>query len=239
MSSWHSVTPHTRPLSLSIIELTPLALTLSLTLASPPSPSLHPVHSIHHQHVAHIHNHTHAKQRKKSRHKRHESDDDSVPVEVDDEANTSLVGPNHHLDLSNFKDLLSHGVVVSVNGQPWNRIVAHVSEPEADDEGDVEDLEEADWEDDSEQQDEDTAITQRRPRRARFTLSAERARRAGESPAVEKKGRLKADRDEAVVVVYGLNPGTEYEIELQVLGLAGPEGDVLGEIHPVRSMLMS
>ena len=147
---------------------------------------------------------------------------------MEEEANTSLVSASH-LDLSNFKDLLSHGVVVSVNGQPWNRIVAHVSEPEVESEGD--DPEEADWEDDSEQQESDAAMTQRRPRRARFTASAERARRAGEPHAVEKKGRLKADRDEAVVVVYGLNPGTEYEIELQVLGLAGPEGDVLCEDH--------
>ena len=142
-------------------------------------------------------------------------------------------------DLSNFKDLLSHGVVVSVNGQPWNRIVAHVSEPEEEPaEGEVNDTDEAEWEDDgADVEQEGSGITRRRPRKARFMLSAGRAIEGEEPsprkrpPSSERKEKLKLDKDQAVVVVYGLNPGTEYEIELQVLGLAGPDGDALGEFQ--------
>ncbi|ORX35895.1 hypothetical protein BD324DRAFT_509600 [Kockovaella imperatae] len=230
-SQWHSINPHTRPLSLSILELTPLALTLSLTLAAPPSPSLHPSHS-HQPHVAHTHNHAHGpKHKKKSRHKRHDSDDELTAVEVDDEGHQVT---SSSTDLSNFKDLLSHGVVVSVNGQPWNRIVAHVNELEDEAlEGEHEDQEEADWEDgEPDVEQEGSGMVQRRPRRARFTLSARGAlhgeegtlRRRRQSHG-EKKDKIKLDKDQAVVVVYGLVPGTEYEIELQVLGLAGSEGE--------------
>lgn len=74
-----------------------------------------------------------------------------------------------------FKHLLSHGVVVTVNGQAWSRIVAHVAE-------------------------------------------------APEEQSLQK--------DRAVVVVYGLLPGVEYEVELRVVGLplGGSEDEVgIGE----------
>jgi hypothetical protein len=151
-STWHSVNPSTRPLTLAILELTPLALTLSLTLSS-------------------------SRRRRKSDEEASE-DDDETP---------------------SFKDLLSQGVVVSVNGQAWSRIFAHVSD--LDDEEEVEAEVEV------------VGITQRRPRRARFVESAEQALRA----TGRRKGRV--DKDRAVVVVYGLSPGSEYEVDLRVVGM--------------------
>jgi len=229
-------------LTLSILELTPLALTLSLTLAplsSQPSSSAHPLS----QHVAHTHIHTHGpKQRKKVRHKAHSD-------EEDDHDETYLnATPSHSAALdsgTNFKDLLSHGVVVSVNGQPWNRIVAHVSDPESEadmpetaDGGDDEE-EDAEWEDEptataggDNAGGEEGGMVKRRPRKARFGSSAGNAVKGEDKGVTRRKRRPsevvkeggKIDRDRAVVVVYGLSPGKEYEIELQVVGLAGPEG---------------
>ena len=141
---------------------------------------------------------------------------------------------------TNFKDLLSHGVVVSVNGQPWNRIVAHVSDPEPEvPEGADEEEEDAEWEDEpsaiaggDSAGGEEGGMVKRRPRKARFGSSAGIAVKGEEKGVVRRKRRPsetvkeggKIDRDRAVVVVYGLSPGKEYEIELQVVGLAGPEG---------------
>ena len=132
-----------------------------------------------------------------------------------------------------FKDLLSHGVVVSVNGQPWNRIVAHVSDE--DDLG-AEGEEEEEWEADDEGAglgsgsgtgEEEGNMTRRRPRKARFTLSAGNAAR--EAGLAERRKREKKQQgDRAVVVVYGLSPGKEYEIELRVVGMFGDGADGIG-----------
>jgi hypothetical protein len=129
-----------------------------------------------------------------------------------------------------FKDLLSHGVVVSVNGQPWNRIVAHVSDADEEDEEDVDaDDEEENWDDEgNEQNGEEGNMTRRRPRRARFSLSAgNAAREAGISSKRRKEKKSQGDR--AVVVVYGLSPGKEYEIELRVVGMFGEGVDGIGK----------
>lgn len=228
-STWHSVNPQTRPLTLSILELTPLALTLSLTLS--------PFSSSHHtptQHVAHTHNHAHGpKSRKKPRHKPHSDDED----DHDDSQHLSPFPGSYPQSLvdpsTNFKDLLSHGVVVSVNGQPWNRIVAHVSDPEEEHEEDEPEHEDTEWEDepavtDMGETEETGELVKRRPRKARFGSSAGHAvkdttiARRKRRPS-EVKDRQKVDRDRAVVVVYGLSPGKEYEIELQVVGLSGPD----------------
>lgn len=240
-SQWHLVNPQTRPLTLSILELTPLALTLSLTLAPGPS---------NHTHHIPTHHHTHTKHRKKIRHRRVESDDDLTAVEIDDadhptHQQSPLPGswPNA-VDLgTSFKDLLSHGVVVSVNGQSWSRIVAHVSDP---DHGDEHEENEEEWEDEAEQEQdsegggEEGGVTRRRPRKARFSLSAGHAvggsPGSGASGQKERRrrrpsevGKDKVDKDRAVVVVYGLSPGKEYEIELRVVGLSMQDGDGVGE----------
>lgn len=250
-SQWHSINPQTRPLTLSILELTPLALTLSLTLApqtSPSTPFNIQSHGASH-HVAHTHNHAHgptpSKHKKKPRHRRPDSDDEAIAVDLDDDHLSSPVpgiypsgGALDHT--TNFKDLLSHGVVVSVNGQPWNRIVAHVSDPDEElADGEQEDVEpnegEDDWEDDAEQIGEEgpsTGITRRRPRRARFGASAGNAVKAEEGKDTPRrrtkpttaKQHDKMGKDQAVVVVYGLTPGKEYDIELQVVGLSGSDG---------------
>ena len=245
-STWHSITPSTRPLSLTILELTPLALTLSLTLASP-TPSSTASTSNNHLHPqspsAALH---HANARRKKRHgqnhghghghghrSRVDSDDDTA-VEMDD---SDSVIPGAWPVLNGqvrFKDLLSHGVVVSVNGQPWNRIVAHVSDADAEEEDDHEG--DADGEEDDEEQWDEVAggsgeegnMTRRRPRRARFTMSAgNAAREAGLGGKRRKEKKSQGDR--AVVVVYGLSPGKEYEIELRVVGMFGEGVDGLGK----------
>jgi len=136
-----------------------------------------------------------------------------------------------------FKDLLSHGVVVSVNGQPWNRIVAHVSDADEEDEEDVDaDDEEENWDDEN---GEEGNMTRRRPRRARFTLSAgNAAREAGISSKRRKEKKSQGDR--AVVVVYGLSPGKEYEIELRVVGMFGEGVDGIGTpIHVMFNMALT
>ena len=137
-SHWHVITPHTRPLNLTILELTPLALTLSLTLA--PSPAATSLAHSSSQHLINNHNHAHGppKPRKKTRYRRPDSDDELTAVEIDDDA--SLIPGTYRIASlleggTNFKDLLSHGVVVNVNGQPWSRIVAHVSDPDEEDDG--------------------------------------------------------------------------------------------------------
>ena len=246
-SHWHTITPQTRPLTLTVLQLTPLALTLSLTLAtnfttrSPSHLSL--------QHVAHIHNHAHgpAKNRKKTRHRHSESDDELTAVEADDEYASLIPGtyPNHGLleGGSNFKDLLSHGVVVSVNGQPWNRIVAHVSDTD-DEEADVEVgvEEDGEWEDDPDHATEEGA-TKRRPRKAKLSLGAgeavkdagDREDATGHGKRGNEKDKERWQKDRAVVVVYGLSPGKEYEIELRVVGLSGQGGESLGELCASRS----
>ncbi|ORY30239.1 hypothetical protein BCR39DRAFT_530126 [Naematelia encephala] len=228
-TQWHSITPQTRPLTLSILELTPLALTLALTLA--PISSNHPS--------------TPGSGRKKKYQRRRESDDEGVTD--DDHANTSSSLPGSWPNLlgegTSFKDILSHGVVVSVNGQPWNRIVAHVSDDDGDDvpldaEGDAaegeeawSDMERAGEENDSGSGGEEGGVTRRRPRRARFRLSAGNAVK-GEKEVRKRSGKecKSGEKDRAVVVVYGLSPGKEYEIELKVVGLSGEDSLVSNAI---------
>lgn len=136
---------------------------------------------------------------------------------------------------TDFKDLLSHGVVVSVNGQPWSRIVAHVSDPDDEDPTDteaVEPIEDGEWEDDMDHAVEE-GVARRRPRKARFSLSAGIAvKGAGEGVGKKRRDETEKDKwakDRAVVVVYGLSPGKEYEVELRVVGLSGQDGESLGE----------
>jgi hypothetical protein len=70
-------------------------------------------------------------------------------------------------------------------------------------------------------------MTRRRPRRARFSLSAgNAAREAGLGEKRRKEKKSQGDR--AVVVVYGLSPGKEYEIELRVVGMFGEGADGIG-----------
>ncbi|WVQ98310.1 hypothetical protein IAU59_005433 [Kwoniella sp. CBS 9459] len=235
-AQWHTISPHTRPLTLTILELTPLALTLSLSLTPPlpanvPPPHTPSQHLVHNNHHTHAHSPSHGK-KKRSHGPSHtprgkgRGGDVSEDEEVEESDYSALV------ETSSFKDLLSHGVVVSVNGQPWSRIYAHVSE---DDDDDLE------WEDEvaiahagaagdevNEEGMEEGSVTRRRPRKARFGSSAAEAR--GDRELVlagtprRKNGKEKMDKDRAVVVVYGLSPGKEYEVELRVVGLFSQDG---------------
>ncbi|OCF44798.1 hypothetical protein I317_01287 [Kwoniella heveanensis CBS 569] len=235
-AQWHTISPHTRPLTLTILELTPLALTLSLSLTPPlpanvPPPHTPSQHLVHHNHHTHAHSPSHGK-KKRSHGPSHtprgkgRGGDISEDDEVEESDYSALV------ETSSFKDLLSHGVVVSVNGQPWSRIYAHVSEDEDDD---------LEWEDEvdiahagsagdevNEEGMEEGSVTRRRPRKPRFGSSAAEAR--GDKELVlagtprRKSGKEKMDKDRAVVVVYGLSPGKEYEVELRVVGLFSQDG---------------
>ncbi|WVF69537.1 hypothetical protein IAT40_004315 [Kwoniella sp. CBS 6097] len=235
-AQWHTISPHTRPLTLTILELTPLALTLSLSLTPPlpanvPPPHTPSQHLVHNNHHTHAHSPSHGK-KKRSHGASHtprgkgRGGDVSEDDEIEESDYSALV------ETSSFKDLLSHGVVVSVNGQPWSRIYAHVSEDEDDD---------LEWEDEvdiahagaatdevNEEGMEEGSVTRRRPRKARFGSSAAEAR--GDKELVlagkprRKTGKEKMDRDRAVVVVYGLSPGKEYEVELRVVGLFSQDG---------------
>ncbi|WVW78163.1 hypothetical protein I302_100114 [Kwoniella bestiolae CBS 10118] len=242
-AQWHTVSPHTRPLTLTVLELTPLALTLSLSLTPPALPShshSHPTlpHVVHNNHHTHAQSPSHSKSKKRAHAAtlttpRAKRSGDVSEEEDEDLEYSSLVDTSSS---SSFKDLLSHGVVVSVNGQPWSRIYAHVSEDE-------DDNDELDWEDEeingtntaivvNDEGIEEGSITRRRPRKPRFASSALSQTStdkdlvlSGAAHGGKKKGgKEKMDKDRAVVVVYGLSPGKEYEVELRVVGLFSQEG---------------
>ncbi|WWC86641.1 uncharacterized protein L201_001518 [Kwoniella dendrophila CBS 6074] len=309
-AQWHTISPHTRPLTLTVLELTPLALTLSLSLTPNAPSSLLPLssHQQHNstQHLVHNNHHTHAhtqsplhnKSSKKrsqqqqqhnttprgkriastgggggsgittggelSENEDHQQNEEDLPSD-----HSALIsGDNHqhhYSSTSSFKDLLSHGVVVSVNGQPWSRIYAHVSEDEDDSNSNSNsNAEELEWEDEdfpsgtnssvlvhdeSGSTIEEGSITRRRPRKQRFGSSAlsslqnsasssntnkdlilsgsnnnNNNNSTSQNQVKRKNGKEKMDKDRAVVVVYGLSPGKEYEVELRVVGLFSQEG---------------
>jgi hypothetical protein len=140
-----------------------------------------------------------------------------------------------------FKDMLSHGVVVTLDGMPWSRIVAHVSD-DADDEdnpvpGTSED-DDGEWEDDwehaglegGEEGLANTSSTEhgQLPRRRRRHRASDASRhhvpRRIKVPEKHASGP-RWDRERAVVVVYDLDPSKEHEIELQIVGLSGEVKD--------------
>ena len=224
-SSWHTVSPASRPLQLSVLELSPLALTLALSLATS-GPQSHPTHNPSAHHIAHTH-HGQAgltQSRKRRTRTRHDSDDELTAFEGEEDAH--LAASPSNATSSAFKDLLSHGVVVSVNGQSWTRIFAHVSEEAENLVGEVEHepshAVDEDWEDEMDHAEEgleDSHVTQRRPRKARFHLSASDALRESGTRHPEQGGRLqRIGNDKALVIIYGLSAGQEYEIDLQVMG---------------------
>jgi hypothetical protein len=191
-------------------------------------------------------------------HHRRDSDNDAETEHEDVEGNNHVAIPGSWpLDVGrSFKDLLSHGVVVSVNGQPWNRIVAHVSDPDPEPEhvehegeestsdtegtgtGQEGEWEEGEWDHAGARSEEEGAgaelgqggVQRRRPRRARFMLSAQDAIGAKNVRKVRRERHAEErDRDRAVVVVYGLTPGKEYEVELRVIGVGVQDGEVVCE----------
>ncbi|GMK58305.1 hypothetical protein CspeluHIS016_0503370 [Cutaneotrichosporon spelunceum] len=217
-AQWHAVTPHTRPLSIAILELAPTSVTLALTRSPPQSnitPAQHVVHSL-----AHNHSHHHACAKKKKKHRKGESDEND---DEDDSSSPSHVPgayPSLLMEGQTFKDMLSQGVVVTLDGMPWSRIVAHVT-------GDAEEEEapddEEEWEDEEEPHEEETVGTTsgtaphaaRRRKGRRPSNGPARRPKAHDKPA----GAHRWDRERAVVVVYDLDPSKEHEIELQIVGL--------------------
>lgn len=196
-SQWHSITPTSRPLNLEILEVTSLSLTVALTLAYPStvtasSPSRNQSHS----------SGSITKHRRKHRSRPTDSEDELTAVEDE------FTGPGAppyissafpgtyplRLPLSpnarpSFKELLSKGVVVTVNGRPWNRIVAHVSDD-----------------------DEELA----------FTSGGNST--TGDAEARQSAPMRRLGNDRAVVVIYGLLPGNEYQVDLKVIGNLDHDG---------------
>jgi len=146
-----------------------------------------------------------------------------------------------------FKDMLSHGVVVTLDGMPWSRIVAHVSDDADEDDGAVPGMSEDDdgeWEDDWEHAgleggggEEGLANTSctdpgQAPRRRRRHRASDASRHHGVPRRIKVPERQhntpRWDRERAVVVVYDLDPCKEHEIELQIVGLAGEVKENLG-----------
>lgn len=237
-TQWHAVTPQTRPLSIAILELAPTSVTLALT-RSPPTAvpaSTPPVGN----------GPSSSKKKKKKRHGSNHQDSDD---EVDDEehAHGAIPGaypyPSILAEGQTFKDMLSHGVVVTIDGMPWSRIVAHVSDDADEDDtaaGGSDD--EGEWEDDwehagieasgNEEGQSNSSCTQQgqAPRRRRRHRPSDASRnhtpRKAKADKVDKGPRW--DRERAVVVVYDLDPSKEHEIELQIVGLSGEVKENLG-----------
>lgn len=255
-AQWHAVTPHTRPLSIAILELAPTSVTLALTrsppVAFPQSQHLAPAqHSVssHHSplsHAAHSgpssaacgSNHS-IKRKKKKKPAGNVSYLDSDDGGEDDEDGLGTPGslPSLLGEGQTFKDMLSHGVVVTLDGTAWSRIVAHVSDDPDDSEGaGMEDQEEeGEWEDESDPagQDAEEAV-------GSTSGAAQPSARRRKGPHRSGQGRSQVgvstmpsqardrpershrwDRERAVVVVYDLDPSKEHEIELQIIGLSG------------------
>lgn len=97
--------------------------------------------------------------------------------------------------------------------------------------------EETEWEDETEtsphgeeiEENMEQGITRRRPRKARFGASAAEAAGKGTGKKKDEKPHSKGDKDRAVLVIYGLMPAQEYEIELRVVGMGGQENEALGK----------
>ncbi len=227
LAQWHAVTPHTRPLSISILELAPTSVTLALTRAPPQhtlTPAQHIVHSAaHHHHCG-----------KKKKHQKHQRKAESDENDDDDDSGSGSHVPGAYPSLlvegQTFKDMLSHGVVVTLDGMPWSRIVAHVSDDAEEEEQD----EEEEWEDEEEAHEEETVGTTSGT--APHAARRRKGRRPSSGPARRPKthdkpaGAHRWDRERAVVVVYDLDPSKEHEIELQIVGLAGEVKESLGKL---------
>lgn len=198
-SQWHQVSPATRPLNLEVLEVTSLSLTVALTLAAPPGSTGGATlrHQLSQASALNASSGAGTKHRRKNR-ARHATESDDELTAVEDDAGTTSAPPYissafsgtypMRIPLSpharpSFKELLSKGVVVSVNGRPWNRIVAHVTDEE-----------------------EECQTGYASP---------------GQGGAAEVEGGARERRrqqDRAVVVVYGLSPGNEYQVDLKVVG---------------------
>jgi hypothetical protein len=220
-SQWHCISPATRPLNLQVLEITSISLTIALSLAQPPSSR-----SSQHASTSTASTSGQAGSATKQRRPRHriknahyESDDDLTAVEDNDTGGSEAqqVGQNSSspspyasstqsgafparlAPLPNakpsFKELLSKGVMVTVNGRPWNQIVAHVS----DDEPATSGVDSNGLSSDSE------ALSSR----------------------VVDKMLEQMTRDRAVVGIFGLEPGKEYEIDLKVVANFAGEGEPL------------
>ncbi|KAJ9092857.1 hypothetical protein QFC19_008581 [Naganishia cerealis] len=308
-SHWYSISPMTRPLNLEILEITPLSLTVSLSLAAQPrwssssgstsyaaaTGSTGAQHDLLSQGQQQF-GVSAAKQRKSrvkggqklghsgggvqghsgaGQHAHGDSDEELTAAEDNGDgsnhqhfgqsATSATHGHNHQqsstgngyipppytssslpgsyprrLPLSShsdtvppsFKELLSKGIVVTVNGSPWNRIVAHVS-------------------------DDDVPIPTSAATNMATTKSSgvnktgasgEAGSGGGGLNVCDTPGVISAksgstsnanttpasfptpsilgrpnnlqsrEKDRAIVVVYGLEPGKEYEVDLKVLG---------------------
>lgn len=268
LAQWHAVTPLTRPLSISILELAPTSVTLALTRSPPTPPSLNPAqhlaqsHAHHHAHsgsASSSHNGGGSSSKNKKKKKRNAASnlqhstsnaadsEDGADDDGDESGSQSVTtGPSPLASLlgegQTFKDMLSHGVVVTLDGMPWSRIVAHVSDDEADGEGTTgqgdEQDEDGEWEDDWEPAGgTDAAADEGQANTTSSARPAARRRKRKGPQGSNDSGRVHVprpirtkdtqdrpqrwDRERAVVVVYDLDPSQEHEIELQIVGLAG------------------
>ncbi|WVO18315.1 hypothetical protein L204_106030 [Cryptococcus depauperatus] len=234
-SHWHTVSPQTRPLTLTVLDLTPLALTVSLSL-TPFVPNPLTSHT-HHAHGQHGHSHSHSKGKKRHR-KRIASTSPGEGTDEDDVEDSDSTSAQQDGGVS-FKDLLRNGILVYVNGFQSNNLFANVMDED----------EEEEWEDEHDsipfsppatgeeaEENMEQGVTRRRPRKARFGASAALASGTGVDDRESKGGKKKDEKhgnghkngkNRAFLVIYGLMPAKEYEVELRVVGMSDQEGDGL------------
>jgi hypothetical protein len=262
-SHWYSISPMTRPLNLEILEITPLSLTVSLSLAPQPRwASSLPASSstaqndllVHGQQQFGVpaakqrkargkgHRHGHGHQASASGGGQHDSEEEMTAVEDNGEGSSQL-NPSHHATAStpytssslpgsyprrlplssthpdpsshvppSFKELLSKGIVVTVNGNPWNRIVAHVSDDDVPIPTSAATSKGADSE-------HSTANNKQEENQgAASSAHATGSSASFQTPTLQTRTSAAAHKDRAIVVVYGLEPGKEYEVDLKILG---------------------
>lgn len=236
---WHTVSPSTRPLILEVLEITSLTLTIALRLSgrgstffadrqreiraqdaksssdgadtlthatNSPAASTQPA-AVARQRRKKGSNHASgnansrgvsSSQAAPSQPSPAASDDELTAVEADQTSAGEIV--TGRTAQASFKELLSNGIIVTLNGQPWNRIVAHVDDEDG----------------------RNAAVASaalHKDADATGTSSTGADGREQMLTGISHAGSAGGDR--AVVVIYGLEPGKEYQVDLRVVGPAG------------------
>lgn len=243
-SQWHCISPATRPLNLQVLEITSLSLTIALSLAQRPAKLVQPqsTASSSGQQSQTATNSPSGSSRKKSKRLSKSAAAANPPhyeSEVENEDTHSSSRFNHATDnlsasLStsklgdvssnrtgdshtlSFKELLSKGVMITVNGRPWNQIVAHLSD----------DVPAQPF-----QEGKKTDISTESNDQQDSTRDGGKTSLPLEPKAITKwvdqhsnTNALKGRSGMAVISVFGLEPGKEYEVDLKVLANVG-EGE--------------
>lgn len=97
-----------------------------------------------------------------------------------------------------------------MNGNPWNRIVAHVSDDDVPIPTSSAATATSGTDQTGEEHNDLSAVV------SSITTGASSA--SFSTPSIQARSPTATHRDRAIVVVYGLEPGKEYEVDLKILG---------------------